>query len=318
MTIREIAEAAGVSAAAVSQVINGNWKKASRATRERIIRLAEEMGYDKLKLSRHAGFVNTVYLTTAERAVRTTFFSDVYYQLQLRAEKHRIELSEVVLRRENNDAALRSLYHSADVFCTSSGELAAKLLRDGKKVVVIQSHKFRGDCTRIDCDDYAAGKLAAKFALSRRCRTAGTVVWDEDHPRFHGFAETFISGGGTIADCDRLIVPLEHREAEKVIARRLLDGTSPLPDMFFCFADNLIFPLLRAAKRAKLRIPGDFGVIGADDLYWGSVCTPAFTTIDLRPGLFAERVIAAIHSVHAGEKPRHEKIPVRLLRRETM
>ncbi len=318
VTISEIAAAAGVSQAAVSQVLNGNLKKVSRSTGERIILLAETMGYSRLKLSRHVGFVNTVYLTAAEQATYTTFFNDVYYQLQLRSAEAKIELSEVVLTRENYEKTLHSLYDSADVFCTYSSELADKLIQDKKKVVVFQSHRFKGECTRVECDDYAAGKIAAEYALSRNCRSAGTVFWHESDPRFCGFTENFIAGGGTISPINRLIVPANHQEAEAIISRYFLNAAGKLPDIFFCFADNLIFPLLRAAKNAGLKVPEDFGVIGADNLYWGSVNTPAFTTIDLQPGLFAERLIAAVHHVYSGGKPYVENIPVRLLKRETM
>jgi DNA-binding LacI/PurR family transcriptional regulator len=59
-------------------------------------------------------------------------------------------------------------------------------------------------------------------------------------------------------------------------------------------------------------------LIGTDNLYWGRLTAPAFSTVDLCEELFAEKVIEAIAHVKKGGEPYCLAVPVRMVPRETV
>ena len=97
-----------------------------------------------------------------------------------------------------------------------------------------------------------------------------------------------------------------------------LAAAPDLPTLFYCFADNVMFPAIQGFAAAGLRVPDDVSLIGSDNLYWGKVATPPFTTVDLKERLFAEKVLEAVFHLQAGDPPYQLAVPVELVPRGTV
>ncbi|MHB9138717.1 MAG: LacI family DNA-binding transcriptional regulator [Victivallaceae bacterium] len=322
ITVKDIAETLGISSAAVSFVLNGQDKGISEDTRQKVIAAAVEMNYRKLPRSNMFGWTRVAYLTSKIEYFNfyTSFYAGVYSNMQRKSTENKVELSLHEFSMKSDEESYLQLQKlrgmAIDVFMTNSREIAGYLLKNGLKVILVQAGIML-ECVSIYCDDYSAGKIAGAYALKMGHTVAGTifpegVVWD----RFNGFVEAFTSGGGQCPEEFRWTVTFDHEIMTGEISRMAHERR--LPTLFYCFADNVMFPAIKAFAKNNLRVPEDVSLIGADNLYWGKYATPAFTTVDLNEELFAAKLLEAVKHVIEGGEPYQLAVPVRLIERETV
>lgn len=321
-TVKDIAEKLGISAATISFVLNGQDKGISEDTRRKVIAAAVAMNYRKLPRINLLGWTRLAYLTSRIEQFNsgTSFFAGVYSNIQRKSAANKIELSLHEFSTENPEISYLQLQKlramDIDVFLCNSAAAAKYLLKNGLKVILVQSGIML-ECVSVYCDDYSAGKIAGAYALKMGHTTAGTI-FPKSLPgaRFNGFVEAFTTGGGQCPEEFRWTVTFDHETMTGEI--RLLSKDRKLPTLFYCFADNLMFPAIKALSMNKLRVPDDVSLIGTDNLYWGKYATPAFTTVDLNEEMFADKLIEAVKHVTGGGEPYQLAVPVKLIERETV
>ncbi len=324
VTIADIARKLDISPTTISFVLNGRDNGISEATRETVLRTASEMGYRKSVLSGNAsGWTKIAYVTSEIEYFNsaTSFFAHVYNHLQKRSQSDKFDLflleldpDESFINCKRRIDEFRNI--GIEICLAHSVRVAEALQASGFKTILVQNGVMP-DCVCVYCDDYAAGREAALHALAMGHRKAGMIFPDSSHPRFKGFLESFTAGGGI---CDSRFfwsVSWNHEEAATLIEQKAV-ASHKLPTIFYCFADNIVFPALRGFTKAGFRIPDEISLIGTDNLYWGAVTMPAFTTVDLNEELFADKISAAVSHVKNNGAPYHLAVPVRLIARETV
>jgi DNA-binding LacI/PurR family transcriptional regulator len=322
VTIAKIAKKAGVSPTTVSFVLNGQDMGISDETVKSVLAIAAAAGYKRKSASR-TGWTRVAYLSSDLNrfSFYTTFFSGVYAHLQRIAPAQKIEpfLLEFDSASKEATMKLHEIVNSAgfEVFLSNEHNIVEFLKKNDKKAILIQGGASE-DIMSIYCDDFEAGRVAAKFAIQKGYKTAGTLFpeYGADGPRFKGFVETFIDMGGNIPEEFQWEVTFDHELASRKIAK--LAKKSNLPSFFYCFADNLMFPMIRGLAKTGKKVPDDVSIMGTDNLYWGKVSSPAFTTVDLSEELFAEKVVEGIQHLKKGGNPYSLAVPVMLIERETV
>lgn len=324
ITIADIAGKLGISPTTVSFVLNGRDNGISDATRDSVLKTAAQMGYKRTGAAGGAGWTKVAYVTSQVEFFNsgTSFFAYVYSHLQKRSMQDKIEL--FLLELNPNDTfsncnkrlqEFRSI--GIEVCLANSPEIVSCLASVGFKSILVQGGVMPKTVC-VYCDDYAAGREAALYALKMGHKRAGMIFPENmTSPRFKGFYETFTSGGGICKEEHIWAVTFDHAQAAGVI-EGLTKKHDKLPSLFYCFADNLMFPALRGFIKCGLKVPDDISLIGTDNLYWGSIATPAFTTVDLNEELFAEKISLAIQHVKNNGEPYHLAVPVKLIPRETV
>ncbi len=325
-TLADVARLAGVSTTSVSFVLGGKKGRGiPEATSERIWRAACKLGYAKSSRAQFRDWTRVAYLTRAIEYFNsgTSFFANVYNHLQRRAVESRLELFLLEFdhswddaRRQRRLSEMLSL--GIEAILTNDKGNAAFMMERGLKTILVQSGVMDG-CVSVRCDDAEAGRLAAAHALENGHRVAGTIFPEgtEGHIRYRGFIDYFEANGGKCPAKFRWTVPWSHAEAAKCVTS-LASRAQSLPSLFYCFADNTVFPALRGLSIAGLKVPDDVSLIGTDNLYWGAHTFPAFTTVDLCEELFSEKLAEAIGQIVAGAEPFSMTVPVRLISRETV
>jgi LacI family transcriptional regulator, galactose operon repressor len=320
-TIKDIAERLGISSSTVSFVLNDKDQGISEDVRLKVIETAILMNYRKIPKANMLGWLRVAYLTPKIQYFNfyTSFFAEVYNHLQRKAAESKIELSlrefDITGSIEKQYLQLQKLQTmDIDVYICSCTATTEYLVQHSLKVVLSQGGRS-DKCVNIFCDDYTAGKLAAEHALEMGHRIAG-MIFPCSSPRFDGFIETFTAGGGKCPEEFQWSPIFEHVKIEEFVKSHSCDRN--IPSLFYCFADNIMFPAIRGFAANGFGIPEDVSLIGTDNLYWGKFNQPAFTTVDLCEELFAEKLIEAIkHTMDF--KPAYQlAVPVRLLKRETV
>jgi LacI family transcriptional regulator, galactose operon repressor len=322
-TIKNIAERLGISSSTVSFVLNDKEQGISEDTRRKVIETAILMNYRKIPKANMLGWLRVAYLTPKIQYFnfQTSFFAEVYNHLQRKAAESKIELS---LREfdpsdsiENQYLQLQKLQTmDIDIYICSCTATAEYLISHGLKVILSQGGRSN-KCVNVFCDDYTAGKLAAEHALEMGHSVAGMIFPKKlDSTRFEGFIENFTAGGGKCPEEFQWSPAFDHIKVEEFVKKH--SKNKKLPSIFYCFADNIMFPVIRGFVANGLNIPNDVSLIGTDNLYWGKFNQPAFTTVDLCEELFAEKLIEAIKHTIDGKPAYQLAVPVRLLKRETV
>jgi LacI family transcriptional regulator len=322
ITIAKLAKQLRLSPTTVSFVLNNHQNKGiSDATRKRVLDHAAAVGYDRVQRSVLDGWTKVAFLTERIEFFNfgTSFFAGVYSFLNRKSPQHKLEFFLRELHLEDEVKAFHRLRQmnslGIKMFLTSSIKLAEFLIKHDQQVILTQGGSC-DKCIAIRCDDYAAGKVAAEYALEMGHRTAGTIFPSYDSPRLNGFYDAFTAAGGSCPESFQWTISMQHDEAVTQLTK--LAATSALPSFFYCFADNIMFPALRAFTANNLKVPDDISLVGADNLYWGRYSQPAFTTVDLSEELFADKVIDAIAHVINNTPVYELKVPVKLIKRETV
>lgn len=320
-TIKDIALRLGISSSTVSFVLNDKDQGISEDVRLKVIETAILMNYRKIPKANMLGWLRVAYLTPKIQYFNfhTSFFAEVYNHLQRKAAESKIELS---LREFDPDDSIEKQYlqlqklqtMDIDVYICHSTTTAEYLIQHGLKVILSQGGR-NDKCVNIFCDDFTAGKLAAEHALEMGHSVAG-MIFPVKSSRFDGFIETFTAGGGTCPEEFQWSPVFDHTKIEEFVKEH--SKNKKLPSLFYCFADNIMFPAIRGFAAKGLNIPDDVSLIGTDNLYWGKFNQVAFTTVDLCEELFAEKLFEAIKHVNDGKPAYQLAVPVRLIKRETV
>lgn len=313
VTLKDIANDLGLSPTTVSLTLNQRESNIPEATQERIFDAARRMGYlRRPTLIRQKDWLNVALVSQAGASVQlTSFFSEVSRQLQNRMGSQSMRLLHLVDDPNFLEAAL----HQVDVVLTSSASLARSLEAQGQRSLVIQGDSAP-DLVSVNCDDEGAGRIMAEHALELGHRRA-SLVFPPIHgrcisSRHQGFVERFKAGEGTICPLPKLDLQGNLREVlHKALQKK------QAPTFLFCFADNLVFQVHRCLRLLGFDVPKDLSVAGVDDLHWGRLTHPAFSTVNLSEGLFADRVMEAIRHLQEGGAPYQVLVPTQLVARQT-
>ncbi|MGN6199629.1 LacI family DNA-binding transcriptional regulator [Humibacter sp.] len=285
--LAEVARKVGVSEATVSRVLNEK-PGVSEATRQAVLTALDVLGYERpTKLrgerARLVGLVlpelsNPIFPAFAE-VVGGALAQNGYTPVLCTQTAGGISEADYV------DLLLEQ-HVSGVVFAGGlyTQELGAhdhyEKLREVKLPTVLVSAPVDGiGFPTVSCDDGVATQLAVRHLHQLGHTRIGYVLGPQDHvpsKRKYESAKTETARTGADLD-DRLVVrSLYSLEAGQAAAARLL-GTGVTA--IVCASDPLALGVIRAVRRAGLRVPEDVSVVGYDDSALMGCVEPPLTTV---------------------------------------
>lgn len=295
-TMDEVAEAAGVSRATVSRVINGA-PSVDAKIRETVQRAIAETGYvpnvaARMLVTRRTNSIALVISETkreSDSSFLNRIFTDPYFGRVTAGatsalRPHDIHL--VVIPTDSSDHHHVVHYlrqrHVDGVLLISSHEqdpLPRQVYDLGIPAVVAARPAAPIAASYVDVDQRLGARLAAEHLLSRGCRTLATITGPLDMPagqdRFDGFRSYLASRG--FPDVPSIEGDFTRAGGE-ACARRLL-ADRPDIDGLFVASDLMSEGALRAVQDLGRRVPQDVAVIGFDDSSAALDCRPLLTTV---------------------------------------
>ena len=319
-TMEDVAKAAGVSRPLVSIVMR-NAKGASRETRERVLRIASEMGYVpddrarklRQKSSRSIGIVFKL---------QHPFHGDVVEQLYAAAaeEGYDVALSAVAPSRDETTAVRFLIQERCEALIVLSLQPEARHLADFADQVPVVSVARRLKTPFIGAvrgDD----KAGLRMAVNHLAELGHVRIAHIDGARAPGSSDRKASYRKEmrrlgLADYIDVVVggPTEEDGVRGMIE---LLGRAVPPTAVIAFNDRCAVGVLDIAVRTGLKVPDDISVMGYDDSRLARRPHVQLTTISQDTHKQArEAVKIAIEQIH-GKPPREIIVQPRLVMRET-
>jgi len=278
LTIYDIASRAGVSIATVSRVFNGS-DRVSPATRDMVLSVADELGYQPHASARSLARRRTDVVSAVIPMISNYFFAEVLRGLQDRMAETEFDLL-VFSARSLDEMAVqldRALHRgrSAGVLVFSvpiAGELETLVEKAAQPVVLVDG--YHAGIDSISSDNRKGGILAAEhFAQGGIRRPAVLMANRESVPasdRLAGFEARLRTHGIPLEPS--LIVenrnPLNdgYNEQGGYTGMKALLSRSDPPDAVFATSDAQAVGALEALKESSRSVGVDMHLIGYDDL----------------------------------------------------
>jgi LacI family transcriptional regulator, galactose operon repressor len=285
-TLRDVAGAAGVSIATVSRVLTGA-RPSRPATRDRVLAAAEELEYRPSALGRALKLQQTHTLGLLITDIENPFFPEVVRAIEDAAHERGYA---VLLCNATDDPGRELAYinllleRRVDGIIVAASQVparhAALLARAPIPVVLVNSEAPRSGLPSIASDNRGGGRLATEHLLSLGHEHIGHVTAPRANAaaalRLGGVRDALravgLEGNLTVVEGDAHVAGGERATLE------LLDR-APLTTGVVCYNDLTAIGALRALRAVGCSVPGDFSVVGFDDIDLAKWTDPPLTTI---------------------------------------
>ena len=293
VTIKDVAEAAGVSISTVSKVLNGHYS-ISEKTAERVRGIMREMNYypNANAQSFASGSNHTVVLLanlTPNAAFRNPHMFEIIagleealcrrgYRLILRGADatSACGIAEEIISRRSADAI-------AIHVGVMSHPLAAVLTRLRFPHIVLGAPDFESQVCWIDNSNTYSGTVAAGYLLSRgyrRLAFIGGRSYDLGSAlRLQGVKQGLANGGERLED--QYIWLGESTRADGFRMTEGLLNQKQLPDAIICANNYIALGCVDAVLKREMRIPKDMGIMAFDDYPFSQIMEPPLTVVDI-------------------------------------
>jgi LacI family transcriptional regulator len=294
-TIRELARLSGVSIGTVSRALNG-YADVRPETRERIIRLAEELDYTPSASARalvtQRSHVVGVFLNTGEGHpdLQHPFFHEVLAGVQETIGAKGFDLLLFASEHPGNGYGTHSYvkrcrHHNVDGVVLMGfehrDEDVRRLCASSIPTVGVDVEIAGRDTAYVTSDNVQGGVLAvAHLAAQGHTRIAtihGPVETVAGARRLKGYREGLAAAG--LGFRDEYVVGGDfYVESGHRAAAALLALPEP-PTAIVAASDFMAVGALRAATETGLGIPRDLSVVGFDDIMLAAHLQPGLTTL---------------------------------------
>ena len=286
VTIRDVAERAGVSRQTVSRAINDKGE-ISAETRKQVLDVARELGYWPNTLARGLRTRHTQTIGLVVPDIANPFFAEVARGASEVAygEGYSVVLSNTDEQPARELQALRTLAaHQVDGLLLVSSRLDDDALAEAAErwrpaVLVNRRCPQVPGVGSVMVDDVAAAMKAVHY-LAGKGRVpiaflSGTEGSRSAALRRQGFERAAREAG--LADAHSVLCAPTFEGGLAAALRALSDA--PRPAALLAYNDLVALGALEACRRLQVQVPEDLAVMGWDDLLFTAYVWPALTTM---------------------------------------
>lgn len=329
VTLRDVAQLAGVSQSAVSRTFTPGTSVAE-ATRRKVLEAAAKLGYRP----------NVIARTLATRqsriiAIVVSYLQNQFYPLFIERSSQLLQNHgyHVLLfvsdghetaRPEVDELVLQMMQYQVDGIILASATLSSALARNckiaGVPVVMFNRVAPVPDVHTVASDNVAGGRLAARTLIECGCERIAFIAGLEDsstnRDRERGFRDEIQNRGLRVFA--RAVGHYNFEHASRA-TREIFTG-SDRPEAVFVANDHMAFAVLDTLRDdLRLRVPEDVAVIGFDNVpqaAWGGY---NLTTIAQDLNLMTEAAVSILVDRQANDEKLVRQIvtPVKLVERAT-
>lgn len=286
MTIKEVAQAAGVSITTASRALSGRGR-VSESTRQRTIEIAAQLGYEPNELARQlrGGSSSTIALLVPD--ITNPFYPELIKGAQAVANRNNHVL---LLGQTDDDKDTTSLLvnqmrrRNVDGIGIVGGHLLDEQLIEqltGVKVVVVDRLNDVPGAAIVGSDQKRGGQIATEHLIALGHEDiafiGGPAGLDVADQRSRGFNLAMLEAG--LAPDSRLVITGDFTEASGRRAMTSLLARRVHFTAVFAANDLMAIGAMQALDSAGLSVPDDVSVVGFDDIHLAEYVRPGLTTV---------------------------------------
>jgi DNA-binding LacI/PurR family transcriptional regulator len=287
-TIRDVARAASVSIGTVSRALK-NQPGLSETTREKVVEVARQLGYDAAQLRTRIKRVTFLLHRQHNNFAASPFFSHVLHGFEEACRERRL-VPSVLTAGPTHDLAQQMRLHAPDAVAVAGfiePELLAYLHSMNRPVVLIDLMAPGFRSVNVDNARGAALAMQHLFALGRR-RVAfigGSLAHHSIAQRALGYRRAYFEAGLLfdpmleITTQPGIDADIAAADAMTRLIAQARAQSMPLPDAVFAYNDAAALAAMRVCLVHGLRVPQDVAFVGFDDIPAAAQSTPPLTTV---------------------------------------
>ena len=330
VSIRDVAERAGVSRGTVSKVLNDTSDcRVAPATRELIRRAAQDLNYRPNTMAQSLSRKRSDTIGLMMSGLRNPFFVGLLEAAETLATKERYSVLTETGRSSDGTYAshgkLSGWPVDGVIMWTMPHQYAEEFIGARANSIPVVYIGFERAMTddAIFFDLYDGARQSARHLIARGYKKIGYIAPWADHisgPRYLACADACAHAGVEI----EYILMESHEETQRsgiqtaaAIASR---PPSTRPDAVICHNDVVALGVMHGFRRAGLRIPSDIAIVGFDGIDEGQCEDLPLTTVHCDVYALCEAALNLLtRRLHEREPstPRHIMIPTRLIIGET-
>lgn len=285
VTLKDVAERAGVSRSAVSRTFTEG-ASVSKATRQRVLRAAAELDYTPNLLARSLSTKRTKLIGLVSNNFHNPIFLEVFDRFTRALQDRGLRPLLVNLSDETDPAQSLAMLrqYSVDGVIVASSTLPARFSLAFREAGLVVVHTFGrySDAPAVHTvgiDNISCGRMAAEALIARGYRRiaylGGPDTATSAIDRFEGFREV-VSSAPDITWHHRFAAAYSFDAGRTAMLAELSDRPA---DAYFCGDDVLSIGAISAIEQSGRIVPDDIGVIGLNDMEMARWNNIALSTI---------------------------------------
>lgn len=336
MTLKDIAEKAGVSMMTVSNVINGKHNRVSAATIEKVTSIVQEFHYvpnlSARSLTAKSSHIIGVIVPVSQET-DTSYFDNPYVSSMLGVierdlrENGYFVMIRAVRAQEDTSALLRNWNVDGIIFLYPrlgedfEASIDAIIDETHLPVVLFDGRIRNSEAINIYSNDKKGCYLSTRYLLNRGHRHiafvadySGNLLLTE---RYEGYMAALEESG--IPYRPEYVFSYSPSYDDGVLAGKAIADSRLAITGAVTTADICAVGIMEGARLGGLRVPADLSVIGYDDLPIATYTTPKLTTISQNITKKAEKAMELLLTKmkNGTVKTPHVQLDVELVERQS-
>ena len=298
ISIREVAQLAGVSASTVSRVMNGT-ANVDPEKKERVLRVIEETGFVPNEVARTLFRKSAKTIGVIVPSIRNPYFTELAAHIDTFSLQcgFRPFLCNTGYDPEKEKAAVQmlvSMHADAIIVASCSEQIRETLNNCPIPVVALDAMLYGAEVEAcIFCDYYEGGRMAAEYLLDKGCRNIVCIKGPQNRysarARYQGYLD----------------VCREHELPERTVAcdydfnqgiamtEELLQKYPDVDGIIAC-NDIVAISTYKVLYKRNIPVPDRVQLVGFDDISFATLLSPELTTVCQPIREMAEKAVELI------------------------
>ena len=325
LTIRDVALAAGVSTATVSNVLNKTGK-VGRRTQLHVLATVKRLGYVANAHARNLASRDSRTLGIIVSDIENPFFPEVIKSFEIRARQlgYEVILSDTSYDpRRTRESAERMMEHNVRGVAVMTSEISLRLIHElaARKIAVafLDLAPPRTYMSNLRIDYFSGIERIVEHLYGcghrRIAFVAGRPKLKSNSERREAYEETMrrlgLEPGPVVAG--------DLRFEGGLAAGLMIAQLTPRPTAVVAVNDLTAIGVIKGLTQSGCRVPEDISVTGFDNIRLAEYSNPSITTVDVHRDTLGQTAANALHEISCSADPsgREFHISVDLILRDS-
>jgi LacI family transcriptional regulator len=317
LTIRDVAKAAGVSTATVSNVLNKTGK-VGRCTHRLVLSAVKRLGYFPNAHARHLASRDSRTLGIIVSDIENPFFPEVIKSFETRARQLGYDaiLSDTNYEtRRTGEAAERMMEHNVRGVAIMTSEISMRLIHELARrriaVTFLDLAPVRAYMSNLRIDYFSGVEQIVKYLHSyghrRIAFVAGRPRLKSNIARLQAYEKCMRALGLEPGP----ILPGDLRFEGGLAAGLSIAKLFPRPTAVMAVNDLTAVGIIKGLMKGGCRVPQDISVTGFDNTRLAEYSNPSITTVDIHRDMLGQMAADALHELSCSDSPQGREYQIR-------